>query len=217
MRALEAYLAALANRTDLRDIYQPIAETAWYQWLALAAHDGEQVLALLGRSLFRPDSKPHLIADADELVAVLDREFGISQPGLEALSPLRVEVPQRLIDVEDHRNPVVGAEREAITTHREEDLPDGADVHAPKRYVRPDGQAVHRTREERDERLSFLKDPSRAEHDHGRHDERDAAHDEAADDCGTHTVVHCTPPGTTPRLRNSRTAGSSEWSRSSAG
>ncbi|XP_043224715.1 arylsulfatase L-like [Amphibalanus amphitrite] len=40
MRALEAYLAALANRTDLRDIYQPIAETAWYQWLALAAHDG---------------------------------------------------------------------------------------------------------------------------------------------------------------------------------
>ncbi|KAF0295130.1 Arylsulfatase E [Amphibalanus amphitrite] len=40
MRALEAYLAALSNRTDLRDIYQPIAETAWYQWLALAAHDG---------------------------------------------------------------------------------------------------------------------------------------------------------------------------------
>lgn len=49
--------------------------------------DGEQVLALLGRSLFRPHAKPHLIADADELVAVLDREFGISQPGLEALWP----------------------------------------------------------------------------------------------------------------------------------
>ena len=49
--------------------------------------DGEQVLALLGRSLFRPDAKPHLIADAAELVAVLDQEFGISQPGLDALWP----------------------------------------------------------------------------------------------------------------------------------
>ena len=40
MHALEAYLAALANSTGpLRDIYRPIAETAWYQWLALAAHD----------------------------------------------------------------------------------------------------------------------------------------------------------------------------------
>ena len=39
MSSLEANLAVLANRTDLRDIYRPLAESAWYQWLALASHE----------------------------------------------------------------------------------------------------------------------------------------------------------------------------------
>ena len=48
---------------------------------------GTQTLALVGRVIFHPDGTKHTLADAEELVEVLEREFGLVQPDLHELWP----------------------------------------------------------------------------------------------------------------------------------
>ncbi len=48
---------------------------------------GRHTITLVGRVLFHADGSKHTVADADELVAVLDREFGLVQDDLHDLWP----------------------------------------------------------------------------------------------------------------------------------
>ena len=48
---------------------------------------GRHTIALIGRVLFQPDGTRQLVADADELVAVLGEHFGIVQSDLHELWP----------------------------------------------------------------------------------------------------------------------------------